>query len=814
MQAASEFVSCFKAMEITELRALFGHHPEIGAIHKELAKGGERHVLVSGLHASARSIVLSEIWGGEHGVALRSQIVEAPHPISPSPEGRGSCRVLVYMADNGDEAQYVYADLKQLLSDEPSVGVYYFPTAHRRRQGVDEALAIQRTETLARLCPPIDRDKQAEGDYIVVTYPEAVLEETPAPVCLAAQTVVFRVGQTVQISHVGQVLSELGFQRVDFVYEPGQYAIRGGIVDIYSYSHDDPYRLDFFGDEIDSIREFDIESQLSKERVAEAQCAMMQSEATEQSSLFEYLPEETVFASNDFSMVEYKLSGGKLQVSTIFCRTVEFAEKSHFPTHVRVAFDTLPQPVFHKQFDLLTDDLRQRIEAGYHVYILSEQQKQTDRLAAIFESISGEATLHSTLNPSPISFVPVKGVLHEGFVDNGLKICCYTDHQIFERFHRVALTSENARRGKAIITLKEINQLQVGDYVVHSDHGIAKFGGLVTTTVHGKPQEMRKLVDKDNADKIRHETVVYSPYSGGMYGVPGRGMQAALNWSLSNNVEMKVKDKKKSEESGTTQYKKVSIIDNFTISGGYNFAADSLRLQNFSTSLRIKLTKSFSLNLAGSWDPYKYGLNEYGNPVRINELRNFPRFLGTGTSFQYTFDNNTFKKKDKKTRDDDTDDPMEEGVNFNMDEPSNIDKEAQRDKSANTTADDEGYTKPEVSWSFTINYSVAWRTGSNFDYEMMDYKREWTHNLSFSGHVNPTPKWSLNYSGSFDLKALEITQMTFSIVRDLHCWRLSASVSPFGRYKSYMVTIGVNASMLQDLKYEKRSDNSRNSTWF
>ncbi len=504
MQAASEFVSSIKAMEITELRALFGHHPEIGAIHKELAKGGERHVLVNGLHASARSIVLSEIWGGEHGATPRgreSHLHETP----------GAVRVLVYMADNGDEAQYVYADLKQLLSDEPSVGVYYFPTAHRRRQGVDEALAIQRTETLARLCPPIDslpvginRDKQAEGNYIIVTYPEALLEETPAPVTLAAQTVVFRVGQTVQISRVGQVLSELGFQRVDFVYEPGQYAIRGGIVDIYSYSHDDPYRLDFFGDEIDSIREFDIESQLSKERVAEAQCAMMQSEAAEQGSLFDYLPQDTVFASNDFSMVEYKLSGGKLQVastvrdpvgtSPVFShsQTLEFAEKSYFPTHVRIAFDTLPQPVFHKQFDLLTDDLRQRIEAGYHVYILSEQQKQTDRLAAIFESISGE-------EGHPISFVPVKGVLHEGFVDNGMKICCYTDHQIFERFHRVALTSENARRGKAIITLKEINQLQMGDYVVHSDHGIAKFGGLVTTTVNGKTQEMIKLVYKDSA---------------------------------------------------------------------------------------------------------------------------------------------------------------------------------------------------------------------------------------------------------------------------------------------------------------------------
>lgn len=322
------------------------------------------------------------------------------------------------------------------------------------------------------------------------------------------------------------------------------------------------------------------------------------------------------------------------------------------------------------------------------------------------------------------------------------------------------------------------------------------------------------IVDKDNADKVRHEMVTYSPYSNGMYGVPSRGMQGSLNWSLQNNVEMKVIDRKKTEEEGTTQYKKVSLIDNFTISGGYNFAADSLRLQNFNTSLRLKLTKSFSLNLSGSWDPYKYGLNDYGNPIKINELRNFPRFLGTSTSFQYTIDNNTFKKKDKKSDSDEENDPMANDVDFNMDEPSNIDKEAQKDKSENVTADSEGYTKPEFSWSFTINYSVAWRTGSKFDYEKMVYKREWTHNLSFSGHVNPTPKWKINYSGSFDLKELKVTQMTFSIVRDLHCWRLSASVSPFGLYKSYLVTIGVNASMLQDLKYEKRSDNSRNATWF
>ena len=322
------------------------------------------------------------------------------------------------------------------------------------------------------------------------------------------------------------------------------------------------------------------------------------------------------------------------------------------------------------------------------------------------------------------------------------------------------------------------------------------------------------IVDKNDINKITHQTVTYSPYSNGMYGVPGQGMVGAISWSLGNNVEMKVKDQKKSDEVGSTQYKKVSLIDNFTVSGGYNFAADSMKLQNFKAQLRIKLTKSFSLNLNGAFDPYKFGLNEYGKPVRVNQLRDFPRFQGTGTSFQYTFNNDTFKKKDKtKPTNDENQNEENSGVDFNLDQPSNIDKEKAEANSENTTNSD-GYVKPAVTWSFTFNYSVRWGISNQFDYDMMDYKREWNHNLSFSGNLNPTPKWKLNYAGSFDLTALEITQMTLSIVRDLHCWRLSASVSPFGRYKSYMVTVGVNASMLQDLKYEKRSDNSRNVLWF
>lgn len=321
------------------------------------------------------------------------------------------------------------------------------------------------------------------------------------------------------------------------------------------------------------------------------------------------------------------------------------------------------------------------------------------------------------------------------------------------------------------------------------------------------------IVDKNDINKITRQTVTYSPYSNGMYGVPGQGMVGAIGWSLGNNVEMKVKDQKKSDEVGTTQYKKVSLIDNFTISGGYNFAADSLKLQNFNAQLRIKLTKSFSLNLGGSFDPYKFGLNENGNPVRINQLRNFPRFQGTGTSFQYTFNNDTFKKKDKTKASENKQDEDTSGVDFNLDQPSNIDKEKSETTPENTTNSD-GYVKPDITWSFTFNYSVRWGVSNKFDYDLMDYKREWNHNLSFSGNINPTPKWKLNYTGSFDLTALEITQMTLSIVRDLHCWRMSASISPFGRYKSYMVTVGVNASMLQDLKYEKRSDNSRNVLWF
>lgn len=328
------------------------------------------------------------------------------------------------------------------------------------------------------------------------------MEGVPAPKALEDKTLYLRTGQEIQVSRLGEMLTELGFARVDFVYEPGQYAIRGGIVDVYSYSHDDPYRIDFFGDEIDSIRYFDIETQLSKDKTAEIDIVGPTSQGSDEKeyTIADYVGEETIWVSNDFGLILYKISGqvgnntlrnsdlgDTLKQRLTETDTIEIGEKSYFGNYSRIEFDTQPQPAFNKNFDLLTDDLRAKIREGYRLYILADQKKQTDRLASIFESVEGE----------PIRFVAVDKTLHGGFVDRGLKICCYTDHEIFERFHRVSLTSENARRGKAIITLKEINQLQIGDYVVHSDHGIARFGGLVTTPVNGKPQEMIKLVFRD-----------------------------------------------------------------------------------------------------------------------------------------------------------------------------------------------------------------------------------------------------------------------------------------------------------------------------
>lgn len=448
-------------------------HPELEATVSELKKGGEQHLLLTGLNASVRAIVLGCIVE-KIGQQVRTE------------------KDMLVLMDSQDEAQYLYADLQAIEAENTKLQVLLFPSARRRRQGADEAMIIQRTETLTAL------SAESERQRIVVSYPEAITEGVPKQQQLTQNTIRLRIEQTMPISRLTEMLQEQGFERMDFVYEPGQYAVRGGIVDVYSYAHDDPYRLDYWGDEIESIRTFDIESQLSREKVAAIDiiARQQQPESEEKASMTEYLRPDTIWVSNDFSVTDYKLQSSETcdcprpNLRRSGLTTIEIGRKSYYDRHTAIGWQTLPQPVFHKNFELLIDDLVEKQKAGYKLYILSDQKKQTDRLAAIFEQMGEDGG-------EQIRFTAVDRTLHAGFVDHGLKLACYTDHEIFERYHRVSLRSENARRGKAIVTLREINQLQVGDYVVHSDHGIGKFGGLVTTTVNGKPQEMIKLIFRE-----------------------------------------------------------------------------------------------------------------------------------------------------------------------------------------------------------------------------------------------------------------------------------------------------------------------------
>lgn len=453
-------------MTIDALRhELIDGHSEIAAIAGQLQQRGTEHLLLTGLHASMRSVVLS---------ALREQ--DSTHPVH------------LTVCDNQDEAQYLYADMRTLAGEQADSSLLFFPHSRRRRQQtIDESMAIQRTQTLNALV-------QTGKPLAIITYPEALSELCSAPDVLRQSSLCLHTEQQITIAVLTQRLLDLGFVRVDFVYEPGQFAIRGGIVDIYSYASDNPFRLDFFGDDIDSIRTFDIETQLSDKRVTEIAVVRMP-ETEEMVSMTAYLPAETVYIGNNIHLTPLHTA---LNADAPWNTTIEIGTKSSYDNYTRIAFDTLPQPLFHKQFEMLMQDVTEKQQLGYTVYILSDYKKQTDRLSAIMAAIptSSEEKLSDIENATRF-FTPVDHTLHSGWIDHARKIACYTDHQIFERYHRVTLTSDNARRGKALITLKELNQLQVGDYVVHSDHGIGKFGGLVTTGVNGKPQEMIKLIYRD-----------------------------------------------------------------------------------------------------------------------------------------------------------------------------------------------------------------------------------------------------------------------------------------------------------------------------
>ena len=487
-------------MTIQDFVTLYSHSPQVSALAEAVSDDTLKSIFLDGLVASAAPVVFG-------GVAPRC------------------CRPLLFILQDAEEAGYFYHDLVQMLGERK---VLFFPSSYRRavKYGQrDAASEILRTEALARLNetagrPAKDHSATAVSDNIlyIVTCPEAVAEKVVSRRVLDDRTLSLCKGQTVDIGSTLQTLRQFGFREVDYVYEPGQFALRGSILDVFSFSNEYPFRIDLFGDDIDSIRTFEVDSQLSREQHDEVQVVPeLASAGEERVSLLSFLPPGTMLVMKDFLYVretidrvwhegfsaqalterlegltemeqqrvmqemhaETKLiSGSQFALDASDFRRIEIGHRPTGTPSCTIRFNTSPQPLFHKNFDLLEQTLDDYEQQAYRLYVLADSAKQQERLKEI---------LHHP-------FTPVDHTLHEGFVDHDLRLCCFTDHQIFDRFHKYNLRSDKARNGKVALTLKEIQQFEVGDYVVHVDHGIGKFGGLVRMPQGDGYQEMIKII--------------------------------------------------------------------------------------------------------------------------------------------------------------------------------------------------------------------------------------------------------------------------------------------------------------------------------
>lgn len=318
-----------------------------------------------------------------------------------------------------------------------------------------------------------------------------------------------------------------------------------------------------------------------------------------------------------------------------------------------------------------------------------------------------------------------------------------------------------------------------------------------------------EYVDAQGNNQVRR----YSYYPNALYGVPGEGKSGTVSFQLANNLEMKVRS-----DNDSVSEKKISLIENLSIGQSYNFAADSLNWSNINTSLLLRLTKGFNLNLSATWDVYTYALNAAGNPVRVNKLRitqgkGFGRLSSTGTSFSYTFNNDTFKRKNKnknKKGDNNTDTDNTSGAQHDRNMSDAMDSDS---GSGDDELTPDGYVKWTVPWSLSVNYSIGYGYGT-FNKQKMEYDPRITQNLSLSGSIRPTKNWNFNFSASYNFDTHKLAYMNCNITRDLHCFSMRASFVPVGPYKSYSFNIAVKSAMLSDLKYDKRSQSYNGVNWY
>lgn len=444
---------------------------------KKWMKGKGPVLRVDGLRASGRSMFFASL-------------LDACH-----------VRMLVVM-DDAEEASYAYNDLATLFSHDK---IAVLPSSFKKspKHGeTDIAAEILRTDALNLL---------SEGsEYIIFTSPAGLAELTVSESELVANRIVIHVGDTIEIDDLTEKLNLQGFEEVEFVYQPGQYSVRGSIFDVFSFANERPYRIDFFGTEVESIRTFDIEKQLSVEKQERVDIVPNTRESISKKhliSLFDYIKNDVIICYNNYNHVrssirdiyEDALNGENPTLNpmvfddqSIMRRNVLLRRSQIFGNDIPiVCFEQEAQPLFHKNFDIVEETLKGFINDGFEIFICSDSVKQTDRIAAIFEQ-------RASNDDAIIRFIPISRTLHEGYIDRQMRFVCFTDHQIFDRFHRFTLRSDIARAGKVAMTLKEINELQVGDFVVHSDHGIGRFGGLVVIDEGGKRRESIKLLYRDN----------------------------------------------------------------------------------------------------------------------------------------------------------------------------------------------------------------------------------------------------------------------------------------------------------------------------
>lgn len=537
-------------MKIEELRTLYASLPQLGALAKLLKDGKTRHISLNGLVASAPALFFAAF------------AERCPYPI-------------LFILEDADTAGYFHNDLKA-LGIEP----FLLPSSYRRavKYGQrDAGSEILRTETMAAL----SAEKTEGKPLYIVTEPSALAERVVSKERLNDQTIRLETGQEVEVVALEKQLRALGFQEVDYVYEPGQFAVRGSILDVYSYSSEYPFRIDFFGDEIDTLRTFEVETQLSlqKRKQVEIVPELAQADHEQLTSFLHLLPEETLIVTKDLHYVadrigkifdegfsksaqteqmegkseveqeairqqmlaETKLIGrGKFLTDALGFRRIETATSPTHTAEAVITCETTPQPLFHKNFDLLLQTLRDDAAGGKRVFILADSQKQNDRLREIFASKVSES------GGAPVAFTPVDRTLHEGFNDETLGLALYTDHQIFDRFHKYTLRSDKAKQGKMALTMKELREMEPGDFVVHVDFGIGKFAGLVRVPAGESYQEMIRLVYQhgDIADVSIHSLYKISKYRRAESGeAPRLSILGSGAWNkLKEKTKKRIKD--------------------------------------------------------------------------------------------------------------------------------------------------------------------------------------------------------------------------------------------------------------------------------